>query len=777
MFQAEAGCKVVNVRLREQTADTVVLSVAAVKTPSQLKSWRMPRLELLDVVGQVTVLGLLAEQRLQVQSLAAADLIPVDTTVLASALPAALARPEPGTAALRPIAAYYAPQGGYQLTADFSREPSTFAVTTNLLLNIREKGCEAEGGFLLLPAAEKRFGFDFNVPAAWAVSEVTGPNRSPLAIERYASENGQGRVHVKLPQGMAPGQIYGVAFRARYTPPGWFRQWTSQSLEFPMFRVSGAERDEGAVAVAAEEDMEVRPDKLERLVPITTAEMARFGMTAGAMNLAYRYEGGGGKATIVVQRAKSRATARTFAFFQIVPEVLKAHYVVIYAIDDAKRRRLSFLLPDTTPESISIRGLEGVNVKEFTSEAAGTNRRWNVLLDEARRGEVRLEVDFEMRPQAARELDEAMAAVLESRDPAAPRPDPSGKVTELKDYALPLLMADAVVYQSGVTAIEGDLELGVEVKTDARRADLGQLAIARYTSASLEPYRSQPGATGVKQSAMRLLGTYEFVGDPPKVAVDVVRNPSYALTPAIIQRATLATLLSADGTSQTQAVFQLRAKVAYLEFKLPGEAVLWSAVLDGVPLKPQKRAGIRLIGLPPAASGAARNLQLVYEAPVQSLANGSRMSLAAPRLLYRVSATAKGATEIPLVNVQWTVTLPDGYEAVATDGTLEAKTIERPVPAPLAVADALYELGGGVHGPAFLLAAGETKAANRLKGIENAPSANGAKETLSRPSSVATCSPPASAGTPVPQGESFAAPLRPRAGPVRHGSRVASQPA
>ena len=94
--ETEAGRKIVNVRLREQTTDTVVLSVAAVKTPSQLKAWRMPRLELLDVVGQVTVLGLLVENELKAESLAASDLIPVDTAVLAAALPATLVRPEPG---------------------------------------------------------------------------------------------------------------------------------------------------------------------------------------------------------------------------------------------------------------------------------------------------------------------------------------------------------------------------------------------------------------------------------------------------------------------------------------------------------------------------------------------------------------------------------------------------------------------------------------------------------------------------------------------------------
>ncbi len=254
---SEGGRKIANVQLREQTSDTVVLSVVAVRTPSQLKAWRMPRLELLDVVGQVTVLGLLVEDQLKAESLAAGDLIPVDTTVLAAALPATLLRPEPGAVALRYVAAYYAPQGGYDFRAEFTRPAATLAVTTDLLLKIQEQGCEVQGGFSLLPAAERRFAFDFSVPPGWKVLDVTGPDHGPLAIERERGKNaGQpgkadvpGRLHVKLPAGIAPGQVYAVSFRADYSPPGWFGDWTTQSLEFPMFRVAGTERDEGAVAV------------------------------------------------------------------------------------------------------------------------------------------------------------------------------------------------------------------------------------------------------------------------------------------------------------------------------------------------------------------------------------------------------------------------------------------------------------------------------------------------------------------------------------------------
>ena len=349
-------------------------------------------------------------------------------------------------------------------------------------------------------------------------------------------------------------------------------------------------------------------------------------------------------------------------------------------------------------------------------------RRWNVLLDEARRGNLRLTVDFEMRPQ----LPSPSGKVAGGEGNLLP--SPSGRGAGGEGYILPLLKANAVAYQSGMVAIEGDLELEVDVKTAARRVNVGQLG--KYAPLSLEPNQRQSGEGG-KPSPMRFLGTYDFVGETPKVAVNVVRNPSYALTPAIVQQARLTTLLSADGTSQTQAQFQLRTKASYLEVELPDKAALWSAVLDGAPLKPQKQGGVRLLGLPPSASDATRSLQLVYEAPVRSVTSGGRLSLAAPRLLYRANRAAKQSSEIPLVNFVWTVTLPSGYEAVATDGTLEAQAILRPLPAPLAVAGGLFELGDGFQSRE---AARRSAAKNNLREIGMAAAAREGASPAAKPS-------------------------------------------
>ena len=86
-METDGSQRVLDVRLREQTTETVVLNLSAVKTPPRLDDWTFPRLEPLDVVGQVAVVGLLVDQRLKAQSVTADALIPINTTVLRQAIP------------------------------------------------------------------------------------------------------------------------------------------------------------------------------------------------------------------------------------------------------------------------------------------------------------------------------------------------------------------------------------------------------------------------------------------------------------------------------------------------------------------------------------------------------------------------------------------------------------------------------------------------------------------------------------------------------------------
>ena len=649
----EGDRRILDVQLRDETTETVVLNLSAVRTAPDLDSWALSKLEPLDVVGHVAVVGLAVEDRLKAEAISPEGLIPIDTAVLAKALPATVLEAQPGAARIRPVAAYYAPQAAFGLAARFVRPPARLRVTTNLLAVLEDGGLTVRGGFALVPEEEKLFAFDFSAPAGWDVTAVTGADGKPVPFERYGAAGQAARVHVRLASGIPAGTERQVYFTAIHVPKTWFSEWAGTSAEFPVFAVAGAARDVGAIAVDARDDMTVRPETLEGLTPLDENEKTRYGLAGVAAVLAYRYEGQPYRARLTVERTLPRVTAQTFSFFRVERDVLVAHYEIVYDVAGARTRRLALVLPETTPTALAIRGLDGVALKEYTSETVGekdtARRRWTALLADRRSGTVRLAVDFEQR------LDQL----------------------EPEDLALPVVEADGVAYQSGLVAVEGSPELDVRIAAHPRKVDIGELVDAEY----------QPGR--------RLLGAYGFVGVPAAVRVSVARHPTLGLPPAIIQRAELATVMSADGVAQTAARFLLRTKALFLEVRLPEGSTLWSATLDSDPIKPQREADRMLLNLPAAAAGAVRDLQVVYETPVGGLGFWRGVDVPAPRLVLHAGTVGEGE-EVPVADLLWRLFMPTGYRVIRSEGSVVTHEVAPPPLAVANVASALYYGSGGV---------------------------------------------------------------------------------
>lgn len=646
----EGDRRVLEVRLRQETTDTVVLNIAALRTPARLDDWTFPDLEPLDVVGRAAVVGLLLEDRLQAENVAAAALLPIDAAVLAQALPASVFQAEPGAPQIRPVAAYYSADGRVDLAARFVRPPSRLRVTSNLLLTAKESGLEVRGGFALSPEAEALHQFRFSVPTGWHVVGITAADGAALPFERYAgTDAGAERIDVRLPKKIDVGNPQSVFFHAEQTPDGWLDEWTTKRVEFPKFAVVHADGDVGTAAVAVADDLVVRPDVMTNLTPLGDAEKANFGTTGDVTPSAYRYDTADWSATLIVERTLPRLTARTFSFFRIEPDVLTAHYELIFDVTRARARRLSFILPATTPTTIAIRALDGRALKEYASEDVEGGRRWTALLVEGAQGRLRLAIDF-------------------------PQPLPA---EEVENYALPIVRADGVSYQSGIVAVEGSAEIDVAVVKHPRKADVGELVEADY------------------QTGRRLLGAFGFVDDEPIVAIDVVRRPQYALQPALVQQARYVTQLGVGGRAQTSAELQLRTKAGFLEVKLPTGSTLWSAVLDGLPAQPQREGDRLLLGFPSTTGDALRTLTIVYETPVAQLASLGRIVVPALSLFLRSSAGA-AATEVPVADVRWTLHLPPGYDLLHSGGSVAvADGARTPQLAAVRVGEFLVAVGGG----------------------------------------------------------------------------------
>ena len=152
----------------------------------------------------------------------------------------------------------------------------------------------------------------------------------------------------------------------------------------------------------------------------------RFGLEESNSELTYEVTGDDYRAEFEIRRIEPHISTRYFSFFQIRDGVLLGHFELIYLIERAHASQLEFALPDSTPTTIAIRGLDNVRLKESSYKTEDGRNAWTVLLAEPRRGSVRLAIDFEQR------LGDA----------------------EAKGLALPVIRSTNVAYQTQTVAIE-----------------------------------------------------------------------------------------------------------------------------------------------------------------------------------------------------------------------------------------------------------------------------------------------------------------------------------
>ena len=212
LVKAEGG-QILEVSLREATSAPVVLQISAARIPPKLDDWFLPDLKPLDVAGHVAVVGLLVEERLQPYAMESRSLIPLQTAYLTENLPESVFRAEPGAPLIRPVVAYYAPQGEVDLKAKFRVRPSKLSVTTNSLLILSNTRQDLRGLFVVNSEVEKLFAFDFNVPIGWHLTNVYGKENQPLSFEVFRTADG-GRARVVIPQGAPAETPYEIRFQA-----------------------------------------------------------------------------------------------------------------------------------------------------------------------------------------------------------------------------------------------------------------------------------------------------------------------------------------------------------------------------------------------------------------------------------------------------------------------------------------------------------------------------------------------------------------------------------
>ncbi len=196
------------------------------------------------------------------------------------------------------------------------------------------------------------------------------------------------------------------------------------------------------------------------------------------------------------------------------------------------------------------------------------------------------------------------------------------------------------------------------------RADLGDL-----------PEAIRDASDGIKLSAAWLAS-----GNPGGTRLAITPLPPAPERETLVTRRETTTLLTKEGTVLHRDRFTLQRAGAALEVTLPTDATLWSAAVDGLPVRQVERGGVTLIPLPPGThAGATVEVVVVQE---RSIPPGrSRITLAPPQIAA------------PVLEQSWRLLLPESDAYRFAGGTL------KPAPEESAASGFVEREGtGGVEG-------------------------------------------------------------------------------
>jgi hypothetical protein len=451
------------VKLRQPTREDIVLSIAASIDEGSVGGWKATDLRPIGVAGHVSVVGVLADVGLKSSQLESTGVIPIDHAFLLAALPESL-RASRTESPVAVVAAYYAPQKDYSIAANFTIPAPELIVKSSSRLVIDGQQLELQGGISLNCKHDSRFDFKIALPKSWRLNQLTDEGGKKIEFDRLSSE-AESEFLVRLPSRLREHQATKIFFKASMTPSGWLESWQSNGIEFPVLSIEGQTEHSGAIAVATDEDMVIKPLIAEGLALLDEADKKKFGLGQAYSQLAYQFGGSnlareatlekgiGGlyRLQLRAERLVPVVTARTYNYFKIQPNRLNVHAELIFTIKQARQEELKFDLPLESPKSISIRG-HGVALKDYQSEDTETRRQWVVQLAKPQKGTVHLFVDFSI------PMEEADLESLELS---------------------PVIVRD-VSFQSSMLTVEGSSELDIEIDTESRSVDVGEFAEAVY---------------------------------------------------------------------------------------------------------------------------------------------------------------------------------------------------------------------------------------------------------------------------------------------------------
>ena len=579
-------------------------------------AWAFPAFQPLDCASAVTYVWAWADRHLACRQLTSTGLVFQQLAHMPHEADIALTEDQPL------IAAGYAP-GAFQLSAVVSRPDPEIEIASATTLDIRESGLLAHARLTVTPVRDLCFQVQVLIPEGWKYEgEGEGEGAADSAIE-IGLPGRDGRLTIRFPHGLAPGQPQSFQLALKSAPPGWEQDWTApRQVSVPMMAAPAAARQTGRIMVQAHSPLIMTVQRVENCLP-------RKHDSGNREAYMYSFQSQPAALTLAVERPSTRLSAGAYTLVKVNPDHLAVTHEVVFTARRSPVRDVSCRLPAEAPAALSVQGLPGTVVKEHSSQMDAAGRRVITALLAAETSRPAIRITYQM-PLAA----------------------------DGQPKTAPLVDAFTAGDQHGHLAVEGASELDVTIRNPPRAVDVGELI----------SHQTQPGR--------RLLGVYAYTGAPPDVNFTVTRQAVHALPAVLIREGRATTVISPNGIAQHTIVYAFRPSLPHLNIVMPPEADLWAVVLDDEPatlqqcsLPPGTGQPSRALLLPlPPATATERTLAITFETPARAFRWLGTMDAALPTLGY---VNAEGAwTTAPAANLTWEIITPPQYRPVAAAGNV-----------------------------------------------------------------------------------------------------------
>jgi len=411
------------------------------------------------------------------------------------------------------------------------------------------------------------------LPGGVAVNQVLGDGVADWRVTR--AEGGQQRLTVYLDREQRGEYRWQVHYERALGP----RQIAErEALELPLLRPEGLQRQRGMVALLQGADLSMQPEAVEGMSKVGENQLPAWVREGIQRTVAHTLKYVDPQASLQVrlappERKQGKFDAVVDTLLSVGDGVLKASASVQIAIKSGRLMELDLELP---PE-VNLVSVTAPSLRDYKL-AEGPTRQLQLTFTQEMEGNLAVELAYER--------------VLSGSEPRV---------------AVPLVHATGADMEQGRLAVEALSAVEVQAVEAGQAQPLDAQELPRQL---------------LLRTTNPVLLAFKYVHSEPPLAMglEIKHHEEMKVQVAAIDQARYQSLLTRHGLMLTRAQYQIRnRRKQFLRVDLPAGSELWSARMNGEPVKPARGDVPTAVLVPLTNSERAFEVELVYASAVGRL--------------------------------------------------------------------------------------------------------------------------------------------------------------